>query len=158
MLESNLEQSTRDLAVVQSVDAQEQVFKVELKEQLQSLAMERNSLSAELGDLTSKLRYTESEVDRLQRVEQEQSAALRDSWQKQQLLMTQCEEMLQHEARESYDAMTAGECVCVFSVCLSVFLCLSRTPFLTLVPTSDAAATTTITSVRPTDRAQFTKR
>jgi predicted nucleic acid-binding Zn-ribbon protein len=106
-LETKLDQSHRDMSIIQSVDLQEQQIKHELKSQLQVIVEERDSLVAEMGDLQSKLRYTEVEVNRLQRVEHEQTIQLQESRNKQQQLMIQVEDMLQTEASESNAAMAA---------------------------------------------------
>ena len=106
-LENTVEQSTRDLAVIESVDAQEQQLKAELKEQLRQMAGERESLTAEIGDVRAQLRFAEAEVGRLEAVEQDKESALIDAREKQTQLMRQVEAMLQTESEESNAAIAS---------------------------------------------------
>lgn len=106
-LETSVEQSTRDLAVIESVDRQERQVKAEMKEQLMRLSEARDALVSEVHTLSARLQNESQRAASLQaqhEADQGKEVAMQS---KVSQLMRQMQDMMAAESAEADQALAA---------------------------------------------------
>ena len=106
-LETSVEQSTRDLAVIESVDRQERLLKAEMKEQLLKLSEARDGLVAEVHTLTVRLQqetHRAAQLSAQHEADESRDAAVQS---KVSQLMRQMQDMMAAESAEADQALAA---------------------------------------------------
>lgn len=104
-LQSALEQSARDMQMIEDVEKEEQEIKTQLQKRLSELVSENSTLNAELTDLKNKLHFNELELAKGQETIKESQQELHENKTKTVSLMKQVEGMLAAEAQESNNAI-----------------------------------------------------
>lgn len=104
-LEHSFEQSSRELAMIEGMEKQEQLLKKEMKEQIRTLTQQRQALNDDNQQLRVKLQYASDELDRCHLIAQQKEADDVINKQKITDLMAQVESMLTQEADESNSAI-----------------------------------------------------
>ncbi len=105
LLEQSFEQSSRELAIIEGLDKQEQQYKKDLKDQLIQVTSQRNSLSDEVQDLRTKCLLLTEENDRLHKDYQSKISEEVDNRKRIQVLMKQVETILDEDSQESHSAI-----------------------------------------------------
>jgi chromosome segregation ATPase len=104
-LQDLCDQQTRDMAVIEDLDREEQQIKMAMKDSLQAKTSENTRLSDENHDLKQKIKYNEEDIDRLEEALRVSENGVAESKGKMQALMKQVEGMLAQEAQESNAAI-----------------------------------------------------
>jgi len=106
-LEQSFENSSRELAMIEGLERQEQALKREMKEQIKLLTSQRNAFYDENQQLRVKIQYASDELDRCHLIVQQKEADEATSRERITELMAQVEGMLAQEAQESNAAIAA---------------------------------------------------
>jgi chromosome segregation ATPase len=99
--EKSFMQSSRELAIIEGIDKQEQMLKKELKQQLLSLTDQRNSLFNENSELKAQVVLFKGQLSQNNEFQTLKSEEFESHKKKISVLMSQVEEMLSQEVTES---------------------------------------------------------
>jgi hypothetical protein len=106
-LEQSFDEASRALALVESMEMQEQMHKDELKELVTALTDERNALHDENQQLRAKMQYACDELDRCHAVVAQKDADEVSNKQRLSEMMEQVESVLVQEAADSNAAINS---------------------------------------------------
>lgn len=105
--EKSFIQSSRELAIIEGMDKQEQLLKKEIKQQLLSVTDQRNILFNENSDLKSQILLLKGQLVQTNDLQAIKAEELESHKKKISVLMQQVEEMLSQEVNESkYNIIT----------------------------------------------------
>lgn len=107
-LENSFEQSSKELALIEGIDQQEQQLRQELSQQLNSTKHQKDVLQQELFDLKSNHRILQDSLQRHQQILEEKQRHEEEQRKKLSTVMIQLETLLEQEMNESNQAISSA--------------------------------------------------